>query len=221
MKELEPRNIVNLNTIIQLIMKKRVFLTILLMLVLAVAAQAQEKKGFDWKKMTVGTEFVHNITKGYYFGNNSILLDHPNNSVDIRVMYDHGRYWTLGVYGGFRLCRRTQVGEEEVPAGDYRIRLNRSVYVNEPQAMFGLEADLHLLPLIGVESPWYDIYAIGRIGSTTQDLDVTLGLGFAYWPWKWGCIYGNVGTGSAGFPYGFLDVQKLHFQMRTGISIRL
>ena len=221
MKELEPRNVVNLNTIIQLIMKKRFLITILLMLVLAVAAQAQEKKGFDWKKMTVGTEFVHNITKGYYFGNNSILLDHPNNSVDIRVMYDHGRYWTLGVYGGFRLCRRTQVGEEEVPAGDYRIRLNRSIYVNEPQAMFGIEADLHLLPLIGADSPWYDIYAIGRIGSTTQDLDITLGLGFAYWPWKWGCIYGNVGTGSAGFPYGFLDVQKLHFQVRTGISIRL
>ena len=221
MKELEPRNIVNLNTIIQFIMKKRFLLTISLMLVLAVAAQAQEKKGFDWKKMTVGTEFVHNITKGYYFGNNSILLDHPNNSVDIRVMYDHGRYWTLGVYGGFRLCRRTQVGEEEVPAGDYRILLNRSVYVNEPQAMFGLEADLHLLPLIGADSPWYDIYAIGRIGSTMQDLDITLGLGFAYWPWKWGCIYGNVGTGSAGFPYGFLDVQKLHFQVRTGISIRL
>ena len=221
MKELEPRNIVNLNTIIQFIMKKRFLLTILLMLVLAVAAQAQEKKVFDWKKMTVGTEFVHNITKGYYFGNNSILLDHPNNSVDIRVMYDHGRYWTLGVYGGFRLCRRTQVGEEEVPAGDYRILLNRSVYVNEPQAMFGLEADLHLLPLIGADSPWYDIYAIGRIGSTMQDLDITLGLGFAYWPWKWGCIYGNVGTGSAGFPYGFLDVQKLHFQVRTGISIRL
>ena len=221
MKELEPINVVNLNTIIQLIMKKRFLLTILLMLVLAVAAQAKEKKGFDWKKMTVGTEFVHNITKGYYFGNNSILLDHPNNSVDIRVMYDHGRYWTLGVYGGFRLCRRTQVAEEEVPAGEYRILLNRSVYVNEPQAMFGLEADLHLLPLIGADSPWYDIYAIGRIGSTTQDLDVTLGLGFAYWPWKWGCIYGNVGTGSAGFPYGFLDVQKLHFQVRTGISIRL
>ena len=202
-------------------MKKRFLLTILLMLVLAVAAQAQEKKGFDWKKMTVGTEFVHIITKGYYFGNNSILLDHPNNSVDIRVMYDHGRYWTLGVYGGFRLCLRTQVAEEEVPAGDYRILLNRSVYVNEPQAMFGIEADLHLLPLIGADSPWYDIYAIGRIGSTTQDLDITLGLGFAYWPWKWGCIYGNVGTGSAGFPYGFLDVQKFRFQVRTGISIRL
>ena len=62
MKELEPRNVVNLNTIIQLIMKKRFLITILLMLVLAVAAQAQEKKGFDWKKMTVGTEFVHNIT---------------------------------------------------------------------------------------------------------------------------------------------------------------
>ena len=166
MKELEPINVVNLNTIIQLIMKKRFLITILLMLVLAVAAQAQEKKGFDWKKMTVGTEFVHNITKGYYFGNNSILLDHPNNSVDIRVMYDHGRYWTLGVYGGFRLCRRTLVSEEEVPAGDYRIRLNRSIYVNEPQAMFGIEADLHLLPLIGADSPWYDIYAIGRIGST-------------------------------------------------------
>ncbi len=202
-------------------MKKRFLLTILLMLVLAVAAQAQEKKGFDWKKMTVGTEFVHNITKGYQYSNTTILLDHPNNSVDIRVMYDHGRYWTLGVYGGFRLCRRTQVGEEEVPAGDYRILLNRSVYVNEPQAMFGIEADLHLLPLIGADSPWYDIYAIGRIGSTTQDLDVTLGLGFAYWPWKWGCIYGNVGTGSAGFPYGFLDVQKFRFQVRTGISIRL
>lgn len=221
MRELEPRNIVNLNTIIQFIMKKRFLLTISLMLVLAVAAQAQEKKGFDWKKMTVGTEFVHNITKGYQYSNTTILLDHPNNSVDIRVMYDHGRYWTLGVYGGFRLCRRTQVGEEEVPAGDYRILLNRSVYVNEPQAMFGLEADLHLLPLIGADSPWYDIYAIGRIGSTMQDLDITLGLGFAYWPWKWGCIYGNVGTGSAGFPYGFLDVQKLHFQVRTGISIRL
>ena len=221
MKELEPINVVNLNTIIQFIMKKRFLLTILLMLVLAVAAQAQEKKGFDWKKMTVGTEFVHNITKGYQYSNTTILLDHPNNSVDIRVMYDHGRYWTLGVYGGFRLCRRTQVGEEEVPAGDYRILLNRSVYVNEPQAMFGIEADLHLLPLIGADSPWYDIYAIGRIGSTTQDLDVTLGLGFAYWPWKWGCIYGNVGTGSAGFPYGFLDVQKFRFQVRTGISIRL
>ena len=221
MKELEPRNIVNLNTIIQFIMKKRFLLTILLMLVVADAAQAQEKKGFDWKKMTVGAEFVHNITKGYQYSNTTILLDHPNNSVDIRVMYDHGRYWTLGVYGGFRLCRRTQVGEEEVPAGDYRILLNRSVYVNEPQAMFGLEADLHLLPLIGADSPWYDIYAIGRIGSTTQDLDVTLGLGFAYWPWKWGCIYGNVGTGSAGFPYGFLDVQKIRLQVRTGISIRL
>ena len=35
-------------------MKKRFLITILLMLVLAVAAQAQEKKGFDWKKMTVG-----------------------------------------------------------------------------------------------------------------------------------------------------------------------
>ncbi len=221
MKELEPRNIVNLDTIIQFIMKKRFLITILLMLVVAAAAQAQEKKGFDWKKMTVGAEFVHNITKGYQYSNTTILLDHPNNSVDIRVMYDHGRYWTLGVYGGFRLCRRTQVGEEEVPAGDYRIRLNRSIYVNEPQAMFGIEADLHLLPLIGADSPWYDIYAIGRIGSTTQDLDITLGLGFAYWPWKWGCIYGNVGTGSAGFPYGFLDVQKLHFQVRTGISIRL
>ena len=41
MKELEPRNVVNLNTIIQLIMKKRFLITILLMLVLAVAAQAQ------------------------------------------------------------------------------------------------------------------------------------------------------------------------------------
>ena len=86
MKELEPRNIVNLNTIIQFIMKKRFLLTILLMLVLAVAAQAQEKTVFDWKKMTVGTEFVHNITKGYQYSNTTILLDHPNNSVDIRVM---------------------------------------------------------------------------------------------------------------------------------------
>ena len=221
MKELEPINVVNLNTIIQLIMKKRFLITILLMLVLAVAAQAQEKKGFDWKKMTVGTEFVHNITKGYYFGNNSILLDHPNNSVDIRVMYDLGRYWTLGVYAGSRFCHVSSRGESYVQAANYEGYINRTVYVNESQAMFGIEADLHLLPLIGADSPWYDIYAIGRIGSTTQDLDMTIGLGFAYWPWKWGCLYGNVGTGSAGFPYGFLDVQKIRLQVRTGISIRL
>jgi hypothetical protein len=166
-------------------------------------------------------EFVHNITKGYYFGNSSILLDHPNNSVDIRVMYDLSRYWTLGVYAGSRFCHVSSRGEDYVHATNYEGYVNRTVYVNEPQAMFGIEADLHLLPLIGADSPWYDIYAIGRIGSTTQDLDVTLGLGFAYWPWKWGCIYGNVGTGSAGFPYGFLDVQKFRFQVRTGISIRL
>lgn len=202
-------------------MKKRFLITILLMLVLAVAAQAQEKKVFDWKKMTVGTEFVHNITKGYQYSNTTILLDHPNNSVDIRVMYDHGRYWTLGVYGGFRLCRTSTQSSESVHANNYSGIINTTIYVNEPQAMFGIEADLHLLPLIGADSPWYDIYAIGRIGSTTQDLDITLGLGFAYWPWKWGCIYGNVGTGSAGFPYGFLDVQKFRFQVRTGINIRL
>ncbi len=168
MKELEPRNVVNLNTIIQLIMKKRFLITILLMLVLAVAAQAKEKKGFDWKKMTVGTEFVHNITKGYYFGNNSILLDHPNNSVDIRVTYDLSHYWTLGVYAGSRFCHVSSRGEHHVYATNYEGYVNRTVYVNEPQAMFGIEADLHLLPLIGADSPWYDIYAIGRIGSTTH-----------------------------------------------------
>ena len=114
-------------------MKKRVFLTILLMLVLAVAAQAQEKKGFDWKKMTVGMEFVHNITKGYYFGNNSILLDHPNNSVDIRVMYDLSRYWTLGVYAGSRFCHVSSRGEDYVHATNYEGYVNRTVYVNEPK----------------------------------------------------------------------------------------
>ena len=202
-------------------MKKKVLLSISLIVALSVAGNAQEKKGFDWKKTTVGMEFVHNITKGYHYGNTGILLGHPNNSVDIRVAYDFGRYWTLGVYGGFRLCRVSSQSDDEVHAANYTGRINSTVYVNEPQAMFGIEADLHLLPLIGAESPWYDIYAIGRIGSTTQDLDMTIGLGFAYWPWKWGCIYGNVGTGSAGFPYGFLDVQKFRFQVRTGISIRL
>ena len=78
---------------------------IILMIAAAVAGQAQEKKGFVWKKMAVGAEFVHNITKGYQYSNTAILLDHPNNSVDIRVTYDFGRYWTLGAYGGFRLCR--------------------------------------------------------------------------------------------------------------------
>ena len=200
------------------VMKKVV---IILMIAAAVAGQAQEKKGFVWKKMTVGAEFVHNITKGYQYSNTTILLDHPNNSVDIRVTYDFGRYWTLGAYGGFRLCRTTTQSSEPVHADNYSGIINTTTYVNEPQAIFGIEADLHLLPLIGADSPWYDIYAIGRIGSTIQDLDVSLGLGFAYWPWKWGCVYGNVGTGSVGFPYGFLDDQKLRFQLHTGISIRL
>ena len=190
-------------------------------LLMAVAAPAQENKGFGWNKITVGAEFVHNITKGYQYDNNSLLLDHPNNSVDLRITYDLGRYWTVGIYGGLRMCRVTSQGSEPVHTDNYSGQLNTTIYINEPQAMYGIEANLHLLPLIGADSPWYDIYAIGRIGSTTQDLDITLGLGFAYWPWKWGSIYANVGAGSAGFPYGFLDTYAVRLQVRAGLSFRL
>lgn len=203
------------------IMKKRVLLSLVLALGLASVCSAQEKRGFDWKRMTVGVEFVHNVTKGYHYSNTSILLDHPNNSADIRVMYDLGRCWTVGVYGGMRLCHVSSQGSLPVRADNYSGVLGTTIYVNEPQAMFGVEADLHLLPLVGIDSRWYDIYAVGRIGSTTQDLDMTLGLGFAYWPWKWGCVYGNVGAGAAGFPYGLFDIQKYRLQVRTGVSIRL
>ncbi|MBR1834897.1 MAG: hypothetical protein IJ785_05275 [Bacteroidales bacterium] len=174
-----------------------------------------------WKRITVGAEFVHNITKGYYYGNNSILLDHPHNSVDIRVGCDLNKYCTVALHGGLRMCHRGVEGDNMVETDNYSGSMSRSIYVNEPYLMMGIEAHLHLLPLVGVESPWYDVYAIGRAGYTTQDLGLTVGLGFAFWPWKWGSVFGSVGAGSLGVSTGFRDESWPHFQLRTGVSVRL
>ncbi len=200
-------------------MKKMAF--ILLALAWASASMAQSTKGFAWSKITVGPELVHNIVHAYYFGSNSILLDHPNNSAVVKVSYDLGRYWTLAAYGGLSMCHRSVEGQEEVRTDNYSGLLSRSRYVNEPRAHFGLEAQLHLLPLFGVNSQWFDLYGVGRVGSTTQDLDLSLGLGLAYWPWPWGGVYANISTGSVGFPYGFLEEEYSHFQLRAGVSFRL
>lgn len=174
-----------------------------------------------WKRITVGAEFVHNINKGYHYGNNSILLDHPHNAVDIRVGYDLNKYWTVALHGGLRMCRRASESDNVVGTDNYSGSMSRSIYVNEPIFMMGLEAHLHLLPLVGVESPWYDVYAIGRAGYTTQDLGITVGLGFAFWPWQWGSVFGSVGAGSVGVSTGFRDESWPHFQLRTGVSVRL
>lgn len=194
---------------------------ILLTLAWASTLMAQNAQRSPWSKITISPEFVHNIVQGYYFGSNAILLDHPNNSAVVKVTYDFGRYWTLAAYGGLSLCHRSTEGMETVRTDHYSGLLSRSRYVNEPRAHFGLEAQLHLLPLFGVNSQWFDLYGVGRVGSTTQDLDLSLGLGLAYWPWPWGGVYANISTGSVGFPYGFLEEEYPHFQLRTGVSFRL
>ena len=200
-------------------MKK--YALIIIVLAAIASGHAQEKKSFDWTKVTVGAEFVHNITHGYYYGNTGILLDHPNNSIDIRVGYDLGKYWTIAIHGGLRMCHRSTEGEDRVVTDNYTGYMSRSVYVNEPYLMMGVEAHLHLLPLVGVNSQWYDIYGIGRVGYTTQEQPAANGLGIAYWPWKWGSVYCSVGAGSVGVTAGFRDDSWPRFQIRTGVNFRL
>jgi len=185
------------------------------------AGQAQVRTALEWNRLTVGAEFVHNFVQGYSYGNNSILLDHPHNNVDLRVGYDLGRYWTVAVHGGVKMSSRTSELDSRVVADNYTGFMSKSVYVNKPYLVIGMEAHLHLLPLMGVQSPWYDIYAIVRMSYTTQIFGMNAGLGVAYWPWKWGSVFCNVGVGSVGETGGFRDDGWPRFQMRTGISVRL
>ncbi len=204
-------------------MKKTIILLALAALVSLVSAQ--QRAPFPWNKIRVGVEHSHNIVHGYSFGETAALpgsLRNPANSVDLRVTYDLCPQLTLGLFGGFGLVYRS--GESTQPytyADGHTATLSTVRIVDSPWLSLGVEADLHLLPFLGVESPWYDLYALFRAGYTSADLDLSLGVGVAYWPWKWGGLYANVGCGRVGYPYGELDTRIPRFQTRLGVSFRL
>jgi len=202
-------------------MKKTLIISVLL---LSMACQAQENPSFwhrsFWQKVTIGTEFCHTLEPSYRYPRQGIFRNHPNNSANLMATYDLDDKWSLGLYVGFYGAKH---------AGSYRWN---GIYTpdegysswekirNTLTLSLGLEATLHILPLLYTQKTPFDLTLNARVAKTPRDLDWGLGLGLGYRPWDRVTLYARAYYGSFGFPNG-LQEQGLHRHLVGGLSFRL
>lgn len=193
-------------------MKQHIFLFLILA---AFVGHAQDTATF-WQRCHVGLEFSHNVNHAYTYAP-GIPRHHPNNYLNITVSYSLGRCWTLGGYFGFHAARNSsEVWNYGMPEGSSITRIEYT-----PQAAFGLEASFHILPLLKQGYNPFDLFLNAKVGHTIQDLDYGFGLGLGYRPIPRLELYGVADWGSFGFPYGILEYNEPHIQLRLGASFTL
>ena len=195
-------------------MKRTIIIAALL---LSTACWGQEKPDF-WHNFTVGTEFCHTVEQSYEYGK-GIFRNHPNNSANLIATYDLGRVWTLGAYVGYYNCHRNY------ERWDYRMyqpengTSSSMQLVNGAFFSFGLEATVHVLPLMYKERTPFDLTLNARVGRRPQDMDWGLGIGLGYRPLEWLTLYGKAYYGSFGFPNGMQD-SGVHSHLVCGVNFR-
>ena len=193
-------------------MKQYIFLFLILA---AFVGHAQDTATF-WQRSQIGLEFSHNVNHAYTYAP-GILRHHPNNYLNLTASYSLGRCWTLGGYFGFHAARKfSEVQNGTTPEGS---SITNIYYT--PQAAFGLEASFHILPLLKQGYNSFDLFLNAKLGHTMQDIDCGLGLGLGYHPIPRLELYGVADWGSFGFPYGILEYNEPHIQLRLGASFTL
>lgn len=193
-------------------MKQYIFLFLILA---AFVGHAQDTETF-WQRSQVGLEFSHNVNRAYTYAP-GILRHHPNNYLNITVSYSLGRCWSLGGYIGFHAARNSsEVWNYGMPEGSSITRIEYT-----PQAAFGLEASFHILPLLKQGYNPFDLFLNAKLGHTMQDIELGYGFGLGYRPIPRLEIYGKANWGMIGFPYGMLQQDEPHLQLRFGASFNL
>ena len=194
---------------------------IIIALLLSIVCQGQENPDFwhraFWHNFTVGTEFCHTVEESYQYGK-GIFRNHPNNSANIVLSYDLGRKWSLGVFVGYYGSRRDAERSPYIYTPDNGCS-SLIVIENVASFSFGLDASLHLLPLLYKENTPFDLSLNARAGMTPRDLDLGLGMGLGYSPLKWLTIYGKAFYGAFGFPNGIQD-EGFHTHLVCGVLLK-
>ncbi len=201
-------------------MKKTLIIAIFL---LSVACQAQEQKPNFWHRpfwhnFSVGAEFCHTVEPSYDYPK-GIFRNHPNNSANLMVTYDLNPKWTFGTFVGY-------YGAEHYGGGwwlgmytpEYGVSSMDGIS-NTPSFSFGLEATLHVLPLLYKQKTPFDLTLSGRVGKNPRDLDLGLGIGLGYRPLERLTLYGRAYYGAFGFPNGIET--GYHTHLTAGLSFRL
>lgn len=169
------------------------------------------------KPSQVGLEFSHNINTAYTYAP-GILRHHPNNYLNLTASYSLGNRWSLGGYIGFHAARRfSESSGMQMPEGTTTTCIEYT-----PQLAFGLEASFHILPYL--RQWWttpFDLFLNAKLGHTIQDLEFGYGFGIGYKPNRHLEIYGKANWGIIGFPYGMLQQDEPHLQLRFGASYKL
>ncbi|MCQ2260538.1 MAG: hypothetical protein MJZ77_03990 [Bacteroidales bacterium] len=193
-------------------MKQYIFLFLILA---AFVGHAQDTATF-WQRSQVGLEFSHNVNRAYTYVP-GILRHHPNNYLNITASYSLGRCWSLGGYIGFHAARKfSEVSSRQIYEGCTTTRIE-----DTPQLAFGLEASFHILPLLKQGYNPFDLFLNAKLGHTMQDIELGYGFGLGYRPIPRLEIYGKANWGMIGFPYGMLQQDEPHLQLRFGASFNL
>lgn len=207
-------------------MKKKTVILIFVLLGFLASAQTDNgaKRQFPWNKITVGTEFCHTIERSYAYPD-GMFRNHPNNSLNLCLSYDLGRKWTLGIFGGYYGCRRSQeINDFSMyqPADGLTTLI---IMENRATFSFGIDATLHLLAFLYDAPSPYDLFLTGRIGKNPRDLDCGLGLGLSFSPLPQFYLYGKVYYGAFGYPNGMQESYNrsinYHAHLAVGASYRL
>ncbi len=202
-------------------MKKSLIITFLLV---SLVCQAQEEQPNFWHRpfwhnLTVGAEFCHTVEPSYHYPN-GLFRNHPNNSANLMVTYDLNRKWTLGTFIGYYGSHHSGADRW---ADQYTPEYGNSFFehfVNEPTFSFGLEATLHVLPLLYKQKTPFDLTLSGRVGKNPRDLDLGLGIGLGYCPIERLKLYARTYYGAFGFPNGALET-GFHYHLVAGACYRL
>lgn len=203
-------------------MKKTLIISVLLW---GLACQAQEKPNFwhrpFWQKITIGTEFCHTVVPSYTYPHQGIFRNHPNNSANLMATYDLNNKWSIGAFVGYYGSEHVGglLNSTYIPEDGYGISSVEYIQ-NTPTFSFGLEATLHILPLLYNQKTPFDLTLNGRAGMNPRDLDLGLGLGLGYRPWDRVTLYARAYYGAFGFPNGMQE-HGLHCHLVGGISFRL
>ena len=196
-------------------MKKSLIITFFLV---SLVCQAQEEQPNFWHR-----PFWHNLTSSFITLNDNVAVG----NIDFLLQC----YTSLGmselrqpILKAMHLLRDLQQPQPLAGWADqYTPEYGNSFFehfVNEPTFSFGLEATLHVLPLLYKLKTPFDLTLSGRVGKNPRDLDLGLGIGLGYCPIERLKLYARTYYGAFGFPNGGLET-GFHYHLVASACYRL